>query len=421
MAQHVKVVSYDSEWPEIYEREKNLILKILGEEAAAIYHIGSTSVPGLCAKPIIDIMPVVRDISKVDRMQSQFEAIGYEYMGEFGIPGRRYLRKGGDERTHQIHIFEEKNKKDVLRHLAVRDYLRLHSEARKAYGTLKQDVAAQHPEDIEGYCHGKDAFVKDLETKASAWYERTKGAAYLFDGWQETMIWSCLQEHMGSVETDGSLPPASARISVGDFSFFAGMPDENLIQGANTPILGPRTENWEPVIEKVLGAEAIKAQRYAIKKEPEAFDCEILEKYAASLPAAYELRPIDQELYEQIMTKPWAKDLCSQFRDGDDYVRRGLGFAAVLRGDVVAGASSYTIYDDGIEIEIDTNKEFRNRGFASACGSRLILECLSRGLYPSWDAHDLRSVSLAEKLGYHRDQPYNVYFLKSSCDDLIDA
>ena len=78
MAQHVKVVSYDSEWPEIYEREKNLILQILGEEAAAIYHIGSTSVPGLCAKPIIDIMPVVRDISKVDRMQSQFEAIGYE-------------------------------------------------------------------------------------------------------------------------------------------------------------------------------------------------------------------------------------------------------------------------------------------------------------------------------------------------------
>ena len=252
-------------------------------------------------------MPVVRDISKVDRMQSQFEAIGYEYMGEFGIPGRRYLRKGGDERTHQIHIFEEKNKKDVLRHLAVRDYLRLHSEARKAYGTLKQDVAAQHPEDIEGYCHGKDAFVKDLETKASAWYERTKGAAYLFDGWQETMIWSCLQEHMGSVETDGSLPPASARISVGDFSFFAGMPDENLIQGANTPILGPRTRKLGTCNRKKCWGLRRSKRSATPSKRSRKRCCEILEKYAASLPAAYELRPIDQELYEQIMTKPWAK------------------------------------------------------------------------------------------------------------------
>ena len=140
MAQHVKVVSYDPKWPEIYEREKNLILQILGEEAVSINHIGSTSVPGLAAKPIIDIMPVVRDISKVDWLKSQFESIGYEYMGEFGMPGRRYLRKGGDERTHQIHIFEACNKKDVLRHLAVRDYLRLHCDAREAYWTLKRQV-----------------------------------------------------------------------------------------------------------------------------------------------------------------------------------------------------------------------------------------------------------------------------------------
>lgn len=421
MAQHVKVVSYDPKWPEIYEREKNLILQILGEEAVSINHIGSTSVPGLAAKPIIDIMPVVRDISKVDWLKSQFESIGYEYMGEFGMPGRRYLRKGGDERTHQIHIFEACNKKDVLRHLAVRDYLRLHGDAREAYGTLKRQVAAQYPEDIEGYCNGKDAFVKNLEAKACAWYERTKGAAYLFDGWQETMIWSCLQEHMGTVETDGSLPPASARISVGDFSFFAGLPDEKLIQNAKTPILGPRTENWEPVIEKVLGAEAVKAQRYAIKKEPNVFDRETLEQYVASLPADYELKPIDLELYEQIMAAPWAKDLCSRFCDGHDYVRRGVGFAVVYRGCVVAGASSYAVYDNGIEIEIDTNKEYRNQGLALACGSRLILECLNRGLYPSWDAHDLRSVRLAEKLGYHKDSPYNVYFLKSSCAELLDA
>jgi GNAT superfamily N-acetyltransferase len=72
-------------------------------------------------------------------------------------------------------------------------------------------------------------------------------------------------------------------------------------------------------------------------------------------------------------------------------------------------ASSYTVYNGGIEIEVDTKPEFRRKGLAAACSARLILECLQRELYPSWDAHDLRSVALAEKLGYHADDPYTVY------------
>ena len=92
---------------------------------------------------------------------------------------------------------------------------------------------------------------------------------------------------------------------------------------------------------------------------------------------------------------------------------RGRGAAVLVQGQLVAGASSYSVYHGGIEIEIDTKPEFRRKGLATACGARLILECLARGLYPSWDAHDLRSVMLAEKLGYHRDKPYPVYFLKN--------
>lgn len=106
MPQHITVVNYDPEWPSKYVRERDYITEILKENCISIYHIGSTSVPGLAAKPIIDIMAVVRSLEKVDTVAEKFSEIGYEYLGEFGITGRRYLRKGGDERTHQIHIFK---------------------------------------------------------------------------------------------------------------------------------------------------------------------------------------------------------------------------------------------------------------------------------------------------------------------------
>lgn len=128
-----------------------------------VYHIGSTAVKGLAAKSIIDIMPVVTNISLVDKHNKEFVAIGYECMGEFGIEGRRYFRKGGDNRTHQIHIFEQSNHKDINRHIAVRDFLRTHPDIALEYGELKMELAYRFSEDIEGYCTGKDAFVKQLE------------------------------------------------------------------------------------------------------------------------------------------------------------------------------------------------------------------------------------------------------------------
>ena len=93
----IVVVDYRPEWAEAFEREAARIANVLGENMVAIHHIGSTSVPGLCAKPIIDIMPVVRDIGAVDECNEGFIALGYTPMGEFGIPGRRYFHKGGDE------------------------------------------------------------------------------------------------------------------------------------------------------------------------------------------------------------------------------------------------------------------------------------------------------------------------------------
>ena len=111
---------------------------------------------------------MVQRLGAVDARAEALRALGYEYLGEFGIPGRRYLRKGGDERTHQMHIFQAGDTENIVRHLAVRDYLRAHEEARMAYATLKRALAARYPYDIEGYCDGKEAFVRELECRALA-------------------------------------------------------------------------------------------------------------------------------------------------------------------------------------------------------------------------------------------------------------
>lgn len=238
-------------------------------------------------------------------------------------------------------------------------------------------------------------------------------AAPLFDGWRETMVWTCLQGHMGSVATDGRTPPESALCAVGDFCFLAGKPDPELACQADRPILIPRTPDWEPVLQSVFGEKVSPFPRYAMDG-PEAFDRERLAAYAAALPEGYALSPILPQHYPVLMGQAWSKDLCGNFRDGDDFVRRGLGVIALQDGIPVAGASSYTIYDGGVEIEIDTRPDQRRKGLALSCGARLILDCLDRRLVPSWDAHNLPSVSLAEKLGYRLRAPYQAYLLDLS-------
>ena len=170
MVQHVIVVDYDPQWAEEYNAEAERIKSILKTNCVAIYHIGSTSVPGLAAKPVIDIMAAVKSLPSVDKQAGEFEKIGYEYLGEFGIAGRRYLRRGGDERTHQIHIFHVDDVQNIWRHLAFRDYMRKSENARNEYAKLKKELAQRFPYNIDAYCDGKDSFVKEHEAKALAQY-----------------------------------------------------------------------------------------------------------------------------------------------------------------------------------------------------------------------------------------------------------
>lgn len=167
----VEVVDYNPDWPEQFESEKQLLVGVLGKVIENIHHIGSTSIHGLAAKPIIDIIIESPSLAELDTHVLQFEFLGYEVMGEFGMSGRRYYRKGGDSRTHQIHAFVTGDD-NVYRHLAFRDYLIVHLDVLEAYAKLKKEVATQCNNDIEVYCNGKDSFIKEYEAKALKWKSR---------------------------------------------------------------------------------------------------------------------------------------------------------------------------------------------------------------------------------------------------------
>lgn len=170
----IYVVQYNPEWPIAFRKEADAIKNILRGQVNYIHHIGSTSVPGLMAKPIIDIMLDVVDLDFLDSQSTAFEALGYEVKGELGIPGRRYFRKGGDNRTHQIHAFKTGDE-NLIRHLAFKEYLIAHPEVAKAYGHLKYQIAQTCNHDIEKYSDEKDPFIKEHEAKALEWYKKYIG------------------------------------------------------------------------------------------------------------------------------------------------------------------------------------------------------------------------------------------------------
>lgn len=163
-------MEYQDTWTKQFESEADNLRVVFDQEVVAIHHIGSTSVPGLRAKPIIDILLVVRDLTKVDRYNESMVALGYTPRGENGIPGRRYFCKGAMHRTHHVHTFGQGSQLDIERNLAFRDYLRSHPEALRQYADLKARLASQFPHDTHAYQDGKAAFCAELERVALLWY-----------------------------------------------------------------------------------------------------------------------------------------------------------------------------------------------------------------------------------------------------------
>ena len=251
--------------------------------------------------------------------------------------------------------------------------------------------------------------------------ENKDKAAAVFGDWEETMIWSCLQNVMGHIYGNDKNNPVSVMAILGDFCFFAGDADMELTAfkpdwcSQDFIIAIPQNERWAKAIEEHYKDRAKKVVRYATKKEKDIFDRRNLEKIVKALSQEYTIEAIDKSIFNDCKKEEWSKDLVSQFQTFEDYEKLGMGFAIMRDGEIVSGVSSYSSYNGGIEIEIDTKKEYRRRGLALVCGAKIILECLYRGIYPSWDAQNLGSLSLAKKLGYHFSHEYDAYEISGYC------
>ena len=151
------VVDYDPTWPARFEAIRDRIAPALGSLAVSIEHVGSTSVPGLAAKPVIDIDIVVADPSAIPAAIEALTALGYEHLGELAVPGREAFRRPPGTEKHNLYVCPVGGQ-GLRNHLALRSHLRTHPEASQAYGALKRQLAAASP-DIDAYVVGKTDLI----------------------------------------------------------------------------------------------------------------------------------------------------------------------------------------------------------------------------------------------------------------------
>lgn len=157
-----EVVPYNPEWPQQFAEERVRVHNALGSHCIEVRHIGSTSVPGLAAKPIIDVLPIVKSLASID--YKNLEELGYEVYGEFGIPFHVFAKKRGEPMYH-MHIWEDGNP-EIEKHRLFLDYLRGNPAEAKRYENLKKDLALKYRHDRPSYTKGKDRLIQELIEKS---------------------------------------------------------------------------------------------------------------------------------------------------------------------------------------------------------------------------------------------------------------
>jgi len=168
----VELVPHNPEWSQLAEEEAKRILEQLSISVIGIYHIGSTSIPGIKAKPILDFVIEVEDLDEFIQSAEALEKLGYISKGEYGIPGRQFFTKDtDDERSHHLHVFQ-RGHPDIERHLVFRDFLRANLEAAQEYEKIKEKLAKRFPTKSGSYTEAKSDFILSMDEVARYWLEQ---------------------------------------------------------------------------------------------------------------------------------------------------------------------------------------------------------------------------------------------------------
>lgn len=172
----VELCPPSAEWVRIAREESARLKTALGDVLLTVHHIGSTSIPGILAKPIVDLIPEVTDLEGLDAREDALRALGYKWHGEFGLEGRRYCTLSDPvtgKRKVQLHCYAQ-GAQGLPRHLAFRDYLRAHPAIAKEYEAEKVRAAALHPGNVLDYNGAKNDWIKRTEADALAWWTQPR-------------------------------------------------------------------------------------------------------------------------------------------------------------------------------------------------------------------------------------------------------
>ncbi|HET9337135.1 MAG TPA: GrpB family protein [Sphingomicrobium sp.] len=168
----VRLLPHDPIWAEQASQEEARILAAVWPAIIEMHHVGSTAIPGIAAKPIIDLVGVTRDLETLERARPQIEGLGYDWHGEYGLEGRRFCTLSDAEsgvRRYHLHCYAAGDH-SIHRHLAFRDYLRARPAVAEAYQLMKRECAARHPNDSNAYTDCKDRWIKQTEAEALKLY-----------------------------------------------------------------------------------------------------------------------------------------------------------------------------------------------------------------------------------------------------------
>ncbi len=235
---------------------------------------------------------------------------------------------------------------------------------------------------------------------------------HLFNNWPFPK-WNEVMNQKVEIYVDNPDSPKSAVGFLGRWAYCVGEPNKKLITRKQKEWFGlfPQNGKWERLIKECY-PEGIGCTRYAIHHDAN-FDKAHLRSLIDALPEGYEIKKIDSKIYDlcKKTSDEDVEEMNSWFKSKKAFLEIGLGYAVLKDGKVVGGASTAYRFPMGIDIEIDIDKKHRRKGLASAVAATLILDCLDRGWKPTWDAANMKSVGLAQKLGYTFSHSYRCYWV----------